>query len=240
MARSLGQAGAVVHINGRSREPLEAAAARLAQEGLDVRASAFDVANEAVATAALADIQWTHGRLDILVNNVGARLRKPLAEISGADFAALINTDLVAAFSLSKVAAEMMAENGYGRIINVTSTASLLAYAADPAYIAAKGGLAALTRALACEYSHRGVNCNALCPGTFATETNMAMTQNPTMAAWFATRIPVGRVGRPEEIGPACLFLAAPASSFVSGMTLVVDGGVTASVGKPIPRRDDD
>jgi gluconate 5-dehydrogenase len=93
-----------------------------------------------------------------------------------------------------------------------------------------------MTRALACEYGPHGITCNALSPGPFTTETNVPLFQNPSVAAWIKTRSPLGRCGRPEEIGPACVFLAAPASSFITGHTLRVDGGVTASVGSPVYR----
>jgi gluconate 5-dehydrogenase len=231
MARSLAGAGAIVHINGRDAEALEAAAGRLRTEDLDVRANAFDVGDERGALAAIEGIRNDHGRLDILVNNVGARLRRPATGISVQEFAELLNVDLVASFVLSRAAAQLMIEGGYGRIIMVTSTTALLAAAADAAYTAAKGGLAALTRSLACEYGTHGITCNALCPGTFATETNAEAARNPVAAAWLAGRTPLGRWGRPEEIGGACLFLASPAASYVTGATLVVDGGLTASAG---------
>jgi len=233
MAHSLAQAGAIVYINGRSGEILEASASRLRGLGLDVRALAFDVGDEAAGLAAIDRVKREHDRLDILVNNVGERLRRTAANISWRDFARLLDVDLIGAFALSKAAAELMTAHGYGRIIMVTSTSAILGSAADAAYIAAKGGLGAMARALACEYGPLGITCNSLCPGPFMTETNANLAKHPSIAAWIPTRVPLGRWGRPEEIGPACLFLAAPASSFVNGHTLVVDGGVTASVGSP-------
>jgi gluconate 5-dehydrogenase len=233
MAKSLAEAGATVYISGRSEAILNASADRLRRLDLDVRALPFDVADEAAGIAAIERLRREHQRLDILVNNVGERLRRTADKISWREFANLLNVDLIGAFALSKAAAEMMTTHGFGRIIMVTSTSATLASAADAAYIAAKGGLSALTRALACEYGPRGITCNALCPGPFMTETNANLAKHPGIAAWIPTRVPVGRWGNPEEIGPACLFLAAPASSFVNGHTLVVDGGITASVGSP-------
>jgi gluconate 5-dehydrogenase len=236
MARSLAVAGAAVYINGRSGEALEHSAAGLRELGLDVRACAFDVGDEAAGLAAIARIHRDHGRLDILVNNVGERLRRVASDIGWRAFSRLLDVDLISAFSLSKAAAGQMAANGYGRIIMVTSQSAILASAADAAYITAKGGLDAMTRALACEYGAQGITCNAISPGPFATETNERLWQDPAIGAWIKTRVPLARVGRPEEIGPACVFLAAPASSFVNGHTLRVDGGVTASVGAPVYR----
>jgi gluconate 5-dehydrogenase len=233
MARSLAAAGAVAYVSGRSETVLEAAAQAARKDGLDLRPLAFDVGDEAAGLAAVARIKAEHGRLDILVNNVGERLRRPAAEIGWREFSSLLEVDLIGAFSLAKAAAELMIANGYGRIVNVTSQSAVLGSANDAAYISAKGALDALTRALACEYGPHGITCNALCPGPFATETNAPMWANESMSAWIKRRAPLGRVGQPHEIGPACVFLAAPASSFVTGQSLRVDGGVTASVGAP-------
>ena len=139
-------------------------------------------------------------------------MRRTAANISWSDFAKLLDVDLIGAFALSKAAADIMAAHGYGRIIMVTSTSAILGSVADAAYIAAKGGLGAMARALACEYGPLGITCNALCPGPFMTETNANLANHPGIAAWIPTRVPLGRWGRPEEIGPACVFLAAPAS----------------------------
>jgi gluconate 5-dehydrogenase len=236
MARSLAAAGAVAYINGRSEEALAHAARGLQDAGLDVRPCAFDVGDEAAGLAAIGRLERDHGRLDILVNNVGERLRRLASDIGWRDFARLLDVDLIGAFSISKAAARLMIANGYGRIIMVTSQSAMLASAADAAYISAKGGLEAMTRALACEYGPSGVTCNAIAPGPFATETNERLWADPNVAAWIKTRVPLGRVGRPEEIGPACVFLAGPGGSFINGQTLRVDGGVTASVGSPAYR----
>jgi gluconate 5-dehydrogenase len=236
MARSLAQAGAVVYINGRSEEVLKAASARCHAAGLDVRACPFDVGDEAAGLAAVRRIQEEHERLDILVNNVGERLRRMARDIGWGEFSHLLDVDLIGAFSLAKAVSGLMIERGYGRIVNVTSQSAILGSAADAAYISAKGGLEALSRALACEYGPHGVTVNALAPGPFATETNEKLWQDPNIGAWIKTRVPLARVGLPHEIGAACVFLASPGGSFVNGHTLKVDGGVTASVGSPTYR----
>jgi gluconate 5-dehydrogenase len=229
MALALTRAGGQVYINGRSQEGVGAAVARAALQGVELFAAPFDIANRDAAARGLEAVHAETGRLDILVNNVGARLRRPLDEISGDDLRGLLDVDLVAAFELAKQAHPLMRANGYGRIVMVTSISAHLGMRGDAAYAAAKGGLTALVRALACEFGPDGITCNALAPGSFATETNAALAADPARTKWLAGRTPLGRWGRPDEIGSACVFLSAPGSSFMTGAVLTIDGGLTAS-----------
>jgi gluconate 5-dehydrogenase len=230
MARGLGHAGATVYINGRSQERLDQAVAMLRSENIDAHSMAFDVEDEQHAANALNRILCETGRLDILVNNVGQRMRRPLAEISSVDMAKLLSADLTAAFVLSKLAAEPMKLQHRGRIIMVTSIAAYIASIGDAAYITAKGAMAALTRALACEYGACGITCNAISPGPFRTEANAAFARDPEMLKWLQTRMPLRRWGEPHEISGACVFLASDAASFITGSVIMVDGGMTASI----------
>jgi gluconate 5-dehydrogenase len=228
-ARAMAAAGAHVIVNGRDRARLDTAVQRIVADGGTAEAAAFDVgAPEAVAHA-IAGIGSKHGRLDILVGNVGLRNRKGLFDISLEEVRALIEVDLVAGFVLAREAARLMIPRESGRIINVTSIAGPLARAGDAAYIAAKGGLAALTRALAAELGPHNITANAIAPGFFATETNAAMVADRDLNARFAARVPLGRWGRPDEIAGSAVFLASDAASYVSGHVLTVDGGVTAT-----------
>ena len=227
IARALAGCGARVLINGRNAAAAEAAADALRRDGLDAHALAFDVADDAAMAQAFARIDAEHGRLDILVNNVGARNRKTLADTTPAEIRELIDTDLVAGLLLSKLAAERMVRQGGGRLIAITSVVGEFARAGDAVHPAAKQGLTGMMRALAAEFGGRGITSNAIAPGTFATETNAAMIADPRSVARVAARNPTGRWGEPEEIAGAAVFLASRAASYVNGHVLVVDGGLS-------------
>jgi gluconate 5-dehydrogenase len=229
IAYALAAAGARVCLNGRDAIALAAVAEEIAAAGGSSEALAFDVTDAAAADAAFAGIAERHGRLDILVNNVGARDRRALFEFTADDVRRLLETDLVAPFELSRRAARaMMAGGPGGRIVNVTSIAGPLARAGDAVYTMAKGGLDAQTRALAAELGPHGVNVNAVAPGYFATETNAEHVANPAIDRWLQQRTALGRWGQPDEITGAVVFLASPAASYVTGHTLFVDGGYHA------------
>jgi gluconate 5-dehydrogenase len=229
IARALAAAGAHVIINGRDQARLDAAACRIADDGLQVTTAAFDVGDPERTVQAIDDIGRRYGRLDILVSNVGVRNRKPVFDFTVEEVRALIDADLVAGFVVAREAARLMIPRRHGRIINVTSIAGPLARPGDAPYIAAKGGLAALTRALAAEFGSHNITVNGIAPGFFATETNAGMIADPDISARFATRVPLGRWGEPREIAGAAVFLASDAASYVSGHVLTVDGGVSAT-----------
>ncbi|MCC5985155.1 MAG: SDR family oxidoreductase [Rhodobacteraceae bacterium] len=233
MARALAEAGAEVVLNGRDGAALNRAVSALRAAGLAATACAFDVADADARAAALSDALSAAlsdgGDIDILINNVGQRHRGPVAAITPEDFAALLDVDLTAPYALARALAPAMAGRGWGRIINLCSIAGPRSRAGDAAYTAAKGGLAALTRALAMEFGPRGVLVNGIAPGYFATETNAAMVDDPAVQRFVETRIPLRRWGRPEEIGGAAVFLASDAASYVNGHVLTVDAGLSVS-----------
>ena len=227
IARALAEAGAHVVLTGRTPATLGEAVAKIAAAGGSASATAFDIADRPAQRAALADIERLHGRLDVLVNNVGARDRRPLADLDDEAIDELILTDLAAAASLSRDAAALMKRNGHGRLISVTSIGGHVAMPNDGIYPAAKQGLTGLMRSMAVEYGPHGITSNAIAPGWFATETNAAMAANDDLMPFVRQRIPVQRWARPDEIAGAALFLASDAASFVNGHVLVVDGGMT-------------
>ena len=229
MAESLARAGAEVLINGRDAGRLAPVVERLRAEGLAASPLAFDIADEAAVAAAFAGIERARGRLDILISNVGLRNRQPIEALSLGDMRAMLEVNLTAPFGLAKRAAALMLPQRRGRLIMVTSVAGPRARAGDAAYVAAKGGLAALTRALAAEYGPHGITANAIEPGFFATETNAGRAADPAYTPFIEQRVPLRRWGQPHEIGGAAVFLASDEAAYVNGHLLTVDGGLTSS-----------
>lgn len=227
IAKAFAEAGAHVWLTGRNAETLEQAVETLRQAGGKADYAAFDIADTSAGSALVRRIMNEAGHLDILVNNVGARDRRPLAEFTDDDVLELIRTDLTSSISLSRDAAEAMNTNGYGRIITITSILGHIVRPGDAIYPVAKQGLTGLMRAIAVEYGARGITSNAIAPGMFATETNAALAENPDMLAFAKLRVPLERWGRPDEIAGAALFLASDAASFVNGHILTVDGGMS-------------
>jgi gluconate 5-dehydrogenase len=198
--------------------------------GLEIAFPApFDVTDLGAATAAIDEIVARYGRLDCLVNNAAVRDRRPLQDIAADDFRRLIETNPVSQYELSRVAARHMAAQGRGRLVFISSMVVPRSFQGDPAYMASKGGLEALMRALAVELGEKGIAANAIAPGFFLTEGNAPFFAQPRVVE-LARRIPLRRFGRPDELVGAAIFLASDAASYITGQVLTVDAGLSVAL----------
>jgi gluconate 5-dehydrogenase len=222
--------GARVAINGRDPQRVAQTVERFAAEGYTAYPFALDIGKLDQQQAAFDRLCEQAGAPAILVNNVGIRIRKSLADASLAEILQLINIDLVAAIQLSRLAAAaMVGSHAAGRIITLTSIAGELARAGDTIYPIAKQGLSGMIRALAVEFGPHGITSNGIAPGTFATESNAKLAGDPVRGPLVVGRNPLGRWAQPSEIAGAAVFLASPAASYVNGHIMVVDGGFSVT-----------
>jgi len=222
LARALAEAGARVAVNGRSAE----AAAEVAASIDGAVAAAFDVTDEAAVATAVGEL----GPVDVLVNNAGGGLRKPLLDVSLEEWRSALDANLTSAYLVARAVAPGMIERGSGKVVNICSVMSELARETIAPYTAAKGGLKMLTRAMCSEWARHGIQANAIAPGYFETDLTEALRTDAAFDAWLRARVPAGRWGQPDELGGAVVFLASSASDYVNGQILYVDGGLTAVV----------
>jgi NAD(P)-dependent dehydrogenase (short-subunit alcohol dehydrogenase family) len=229
MAQALAEAGADVVVTSRDANSGRAAAREIAEStGRRITGLTADVASQADVERLSRDAAAALGPIDILVNNAGINIRGAVAELSEADWDAVMDTNLKGPFLCSRAFGPAMAGRGWGRVINLGSILSVIGIADRAPYAASKAGIANLTRVLALEWAGRGVTVNAICPGPFGTDMNRPLMNDPEKYRAFVQKIPMGRWGELHEIAGAAVFLASDASSFVTGSLLFVDGGWTA------------
>lgn len=228
IAAALGRAGASVLLVARREAALAQAAQRLRTQGVEAHTLALDLSVTDGLPAAGQAIAARMPLADILVNAAGVNLRQPYAEVTPQAWSQQQALHLAAPFFLTQALAPGMAERGFGRIINIASLQSYRAFANGAPYGAAKGGVVQLTRAIAQAWSAQGITCNAIGPGFFPSALTAPVFADPSLAALHAGRTAIGRNGALEDLHGAAVFLASPASGYITGQTLMVDGGYTA------------
>lgn len=228
MARALCLAGAHVILTARRESELAEAARGLREQGVCADFLAGDLSEPQAARDLGAEALRRHRRIDILVNAAGVNFRQPFHDVTPRAWQQQLNLHLGAPFFLTQVLAPAMSDIGWGRIINIASLQSTRAFADSAPYGAGKGGIVQLTRAIAQAWSAHGVTCNAIGPGFFPTPLTQSIFQNESLAATHAAQTCVGRNGRLEDLYGVTVFLASNASSYITGQTLMVDGGYTA------------
>jgi len=230
LAQGLADAGAQIVLNGRDTAKLTAAAETLRQSGHTVDEVAFDATDHDAARSAIDAFEAKTGPIDILINNAGMQHRTELENFPADAFERLLQTNVASVFHVGQAVARHMIARGAGKIINIASVQSALARPGIAPYTATKGAVANLTKGMATDWAKHGLQCNAIAPGYFDTPLNAALVADPEFSAWLEKRTPAGRWGQVEELVGAAVFLSSPASSFVNGHTLYVDGGITASL----------
>jgi len=227
MARALAKAGADLVLTSRNRDHLlpfekeiQALGRRAISLELDVR-SLQSIQKMAAAAEA------SFGRIDILVNNAGCNVRKPALDVTWDDWNLILDTNLRGSFFVAQAIARGMIARQYGRIINIGSVTSVAGYAGLGPYGASRGGIRQLTMSLADDWGRHRVTVNCLAPGWFRTAQNKALYENKEWVDYLCDRIPMKRPGQPEDLDAAVVFLAAESSRYVTGQTLLVDGGIS-------------
>jgi NAD(P)-dependent dehydrogenase (short-subunit alcohol dehydrogenase family) len=227
IALALGRAGAAVACAARTLDQIESAAAEIEAAGGRACAIQLDVTRGAQITAAVRDAEAALGPVDILVNNAGITLDKPSVEVTDEDWDAVLTTNLASMFRCCRAVAPGMIERGRGKIINIGSMYGKLGVSHYAAYCASKAAADGLTRSLAAEWARHGIQVNCLAPGYMNTDIPRAAMADPKTRERFLSKVPARRLGEPEEVAALAVYLASPASDFMTGQTVYLDGGQT-------------
>ncbi len=228
-ALALAAAGADVAITSRTTASLDETARAITALGRRVLPVALDVRDHASIQSAVATVSAHFGRVDILVNNAGCNIRKPALEVSWDDWNTILDTNLRGIFFVAQAVGRSMVAAGRGRIINIGSVTCVAGYAGLAPYGASRGGVKQLTMSLAADWGPSGVTVNCLAPGWFKTSQNAVLYENAEWVKYLSNRIPLRRPGAMDDLTGALIFLASDASNYVTGQTLLVDGGITVN-----------
>ena len=236
MARALAKAGADLVVTSRNVADVAALAAEIQTTGRRALALELDVRNLESIKNMVAAAQTHYGRLDILVNNAGCNVRKPALDVTWEDWNLILDTNLRGSFFVAQEVARRMVARKYGRIINIGSVTSVAGYAGLGPYGASRGGIRQLTMSLADDWGRHGVTVNCLAPGWFCTEQNKVLYENKEWVEYLCDRIPAKRPGELRDLDAAVVFLAAESSRYVTGQTLLVDGGISTGATRALAR----
>jgi len=242
--RALAKAGADLVITSRKLESLEPFRREIEELGRRAVPLELDVGNQSSIERMVAAADDAYGKLDILVNNAGCNIRKPAVEVTWDDWNTVMDTNLRGAFFVAQAVAKRMITRNYGRIINIGSVTSVFGYAGMAPYCASRGGVKQLTMSLADDWGRHGITVNCLAPGWFKTAQSQVLYENKEWVDYLIDRIPLKRPGQPHDLDGAIVFLASDASEYITGQTLLVDGGIStgatrALVQSPPPAGED-
>jgi gluconate 5-dehydrogenase len=226
-ARALARAGADLVLTSRTRESLAPFESEIRALGRRAVSLALDVRSQESIEKMAADAEDAYGQIHILVNNAGCNIRKPALDVQWEDWNKILDTNLRGSFFVAQAVARRMIAKGYGRIVNIGSVTCVAGYAGLAPYGASRGGIRQMTMSLADDWGKHGVTVNCLAPGWFRTEQTKVLYENQEWVDYLVDRIPMKRPGQPHDLDGAVVFLASEASRYVTGQTLLVDGGIS-------------
>lgn len=235
-ARALARAGADLVLTSRRRETLAPMVAEVEALGRRALSLPLDVRSQASIEAMVAEAEKAFGQLHILVNNAGCNVRKPALQVSWDDWNQVLDTNLRGSFFVAQAVAARMIPRNYGRIVNIGSVTSFFGYAGLGPYGASRGGIRQLTMSLAADWGPHGITVNCLAPGWFRTAQNNVLYQDKTWVENLTERIPLGRPGQERDLEGVIVFLASESSRYMTGQTLLVDGGISTGAMQALPK----